>query len=102
MSTPQKKQWDKKRIGTLLTPILVLAGLLYTYRSHLTGCPRQVIVGVWAVAPPIWMYIEYLLLGRNAESPADWENFKYRQGLLRNFWIGMVALLSLLYLGRWD
>ncbi len=102
MANLSESKWTRKKIREVLTPVLVVIGLLYTYHSHVTGCPRQVILGSWAVLPPVWMFIEYLLFDSKTESLEDFEHFKYRQSLLRNLWVGMVVLLSALYLGQWD
>ena len=43
------KSWAKSKIRKYLGPVLVVVGLAYTYHSHITGCPRYVILraGHW-------------------------------------------------------
>ena len=97
-SAPGK--WTRVKIRKILGPALVVAGLLYTYRSHLDGCPREVILAAWAVLPPLWQIVEYwLLFDRNRESPLEFEAFRHSQVLARNLWIGFLAFLAAFYLG---
>jgi len=84
------------------TPVLFVLGALYTYRSHLTGCPRSTILGAWAVTPPLWLWVEYYLFSRRSPSREERKEFQYRQGLFRNVWLGMLILLAVLYLGPWN
>ena len=95
-------KWTKTKIRKVLGLILALVGLLYTYHSHMDGCPREVIFAAWAVLPPIWFIFEYwLLFDRTKESIADFEAFKHSQALARNLWIGFLIFLAAFYLGRW-
>ncbi len=98
----QTKKWTKAKIRKILGPTLIVAGMLYTVRSHFNACPHEVILAGWAIAPPIWLFIEYQLFDREKESPQEFEHFKYGQQLVRNVWIGMVIFLAALYLGKWD
>ena len=52
-----KNKWKKRKFRKVLGPTLVAIGLIYTYHSHLTGCPRQVILGGWAMGPPVWFIL---------------------------------------------
>lgn len=92
-------KWSKRKIRRLLGPLLVVIGLGYTYHSHLTGCPRYVIFGGWAMGPPIWFVIEYWFLF-DAERE-DLQSFKHYQSLGRNLWLGFLAYLAAFYLGSW-
>lgn len=93
----------KVKIRKILGPTLALLGLLYTYHSHLDGCPREVIFAGWAILPPIWLILEYwLLFDRTQESLADFESFKHSQTLARNLWGGFLIFLAAFYLGGWD
>ncbi len=81
---------------------MAVAGLFYTYHSHLDGCPREIILAAWAVLPPLWLIVEYwLLFDRNRESPLEFEAFRHSQALARNLWIGFLAFLAAFYLGSW-
>lgn len=103
MNPMQQKKWTPAKIRKVLGPALIVLGMLYTYRSHSTGCPRATILAGWAIVPPIWLAIEYLLLfDRRNESLEDFQHFRHVQQLTRNIWIGMVILLGALYLGKWD
>ena len=96
----KKNAWNKSRIRKLLGPVLVAIGLGYTYHSHLTGCPRYVIFGGWAIGPPIWFVIEYwLLFDKKIE---DLKFFMHYQTLGRNLWLGFLAYLADFYLGNWN
>ena len=90
--------WTKKKIRKFLGPTLAIIGLLYTYRSHLDECPREVIFAAWALLPPVWLILEYwLLFDRNKESLEDFEAFKYNQNLARNLWVGFLIFLAVFY-----
>ncbi len=96
----ETQKWTKAKIRRILGPTLVVAGLLYTYRSHFNHCPHEIILGAWIIIPPIWFFIEYnLLFDKKTE---DFEHLKYEQELARNLWAGIVVLLGALYLGKWD
>ena len=89
----------KTKIRKILGPTLAILGLLYTYHSHMDGCPREVIFAGWAILPPIWLIFEYwLLFDRTEESLADFEAFKHSQALARNLWGGFLIFLAVFYL----
>ena len=97
-----KIKWTKAKIRKILGPVLAILGLLYTYHSHVDGCPREVIFAGWAVGPPIWLIFEYwLLFDKTEESLADFEAFKHSQTLARNLWGGFLIFLAAFYLGGW-
>lgn len=77
----------------------MVLGLAYTYHSHISGCPRYVIFGGWALGPPVWFIMEYKLLF-DAENE-DLEAFRHYQCLYRNLWVGFLAYLAAFYLGNW-
>ncbi len=92
--------WVNSNIRRILGPVLAIVGLFYTYRSHLDGCPREIIFLGWALLPPIWLIIEYwLLFDRNEESSKDFETFKHGQSLARNLWVGFLIFLAAYYSG---
>ena len=94
-------KWTKVKIRKILGPTLAIVGLLYTYRSHLNACPREVIFAAWALLPPLWLILEHwLLFDRDEESLADFETFKHNQNLARNLWGGFLILLAVFYTGH--
>ena len=94
-------KWTKVKIRKILGPTLAIVGLLYTYRSHLNACPREVIFAAWALLPPIWLILEHwLLFDRDEESLADFETFKHNQNLARNLWGGFLIFLAVFYAGH--
>ena len=96
------EKWSRAKIRKILGPVLAVAGLLYTYRSHVNACPREVILAAWAVLPPLWFILEYwLLFDRNRESSVEFTAFRHSQTLARNLWLGLLAFLAALYLGNW-
>ncbi len=99
-SDHEKTSWSKRKVRNWLGPALVLVGLAYTYHSHLTGCPRYVIFGGWALGPPLWFVLEYWLLFDPENE--DLQSFKYHQNLGKNLWLGFLIYLAAFYLGRWN
>ncbi len=100
--TATMKQGTRIKISKAFLPTLMVLGILYTIRSHVTDCPPQTILGAWTVLPPVAFIIDYMLFDRKRESKEEFEHFKYVQGLARNLWLGMVMLLAALYLGNWS
>jgi hypothetical protein len=93
-------KFTKKKIRKFLGPMLALVGLLYTYRSHLHACPREVIFMAWSLLPPVWLILEnWLLFDVNEESLSDFEVFKHSQSLARNLWGGFLIFLAVYYMG---
>ena len=94
-------KWTKIKTRKILGPALAVLGLLYTYRSHMDACPREIIFAAWAVLPPTWLILEYwLLFDRTEESLDDFEAFKHSQALARNLWGGFLILLAVFYTGH--
>ena len=92
--------FTKKKIRKILGPALALIGLLYTYRSHLNACPREIIFIAWSLLPPIWLILEnWLLFDVKEESLSDFEVFKHNQSLARNLWGGFLIFLAVYYMG---
>jgi len=93
---PTDKKWSKKKLRHLVTPVIWVAAILYTVRSHYTGCPREVILGGWFIAPVIWLMIENLYLyDRNVDDRKAFKKWQWHQ---RNLWLGMSAYLAVKYL----
>ncbi len=89
-------KWSRQKIRRALTPVVWAAGLLYTVRSHYTGCPREVILAGWLIAPAVWLMLEnWFLYERGKE---DWELFKKWQWHQRILWLGVAAFLAIKYL----
>jgi len=96
----EKNKWSKRKIRKFLGPFLVAIGLGYTYHSHLTGCPRYIILSGWAIVPPVWFILEYRFLFDTKEE--DLQHFKHYQSLGRDLWLGFLAFLAAFYLGNWN
>lgn len=90
------RKWSKQKIRKILTPAVWAIGILYTVRSHYTGCPREVILGGWLIAPAVWLMLENLLLFERGKE--EGESFKKWQWHQRNLWLGIAAFLALKYL----
>ena len=99
-SEVEKNEWCKKKIRKLLGPFLVAIGLGYTYHSHLTVCPRYIILGGWAMGPPLWFILEFVFLYDPKEE--DLQHFKHYQSLGRDLWLGFLVFLAAFYLGDWN
>ena len=92
-------RWTKPMIRKYLGSFLVVVGLAYTYHSHITGCPRHVIIAGWAMGPPVWFMLEYRFLFEAEKE--DLNTFQHYQNLCRNLWLGFLAYLAAFYLGQW-
>jgi hypothetical protein len=89
-------KWSRQKIRRVLTPAIWVIGILYTFRSHYTGCPREVILGGWLIAPVVWLMLENWFLYEPGKD--DWEQFKKWQWHQRNLWLGLAAFLAIKYL----
>jgi hypothetical protein len=89
-------RWCKQKVRKILTPAIWIIGALYTVRSHHTGCPREVILAGWVIAPAVWMMLENWLLYDRGQEEAD--AFKSWQWHERNLWLSAAAFLSIKYL----
>ena len=96
----EKSVWSKRKIRKFLGPVLVAIGLGYTYHSHVTGCPRYIILGGWAMGPPLWFILEFVFLYDPKEE--DLQHFKHYQSLGRDLWLGFLVFLAAFYLGDWN
>lgn len=50
----------------------------------------------WSIVPPVWFLYDWCAENSTGE---DLENFKYRQEVSRNIWLGIVGLL--IFLGEY-
>jgi len=58
-------------------------------------------IGVfWAIAPPVWFFVEYYCLFRNfgPTGSVDFEHFKYTQDVAAKAWAGLVAVLGVYFI----
>ena len=99
-SGAEKNEWCKRKIRKFLGLLVVAIGLGYTYHSHLTVCPRYIILGGWALGPPVWFILESVFLYDSKEE--DLQHFIYYQSLGRNLWLGFLVFLAAFYLGNWN
>jgi hypothetical protein len=51
----------------------------------------------WTLGPPLWLIGEYVFLFPKHGNPRNIENFRHSQGLASRFWLGVVALLIVIY-----
>lgn len=89
-------KWSRQKIRRILTPAIWVVGILYTVHSHHNGCPREVILGGWLIAPAVWLMVENLFLFERGKE--DGELFKNWQWHQRNLWLGVAAFLAVKYL----
>ncbi len=89
-------KWNRQKIRRVLTPVVWTVGLLYTVHSHQTGCPREVILGAWFIAPPVWLALEnWFLFDGGKEERERFIKWQWHQ---RNLWLGVAAFLAVKYL----
>jgi hypothetical protein len=55
--------------------------------------PLYVAIGLWAVLPPLWFWLEYFYLYRVYGQPDTFELFKYGQEIAKPIWAGVFAAL---------
>lgn len=92
----KNEKWGRQNIRRILTPAIWVIGILYTFRSHYTGCPREIILGGWFIAPVVWLVLENWFLYEPGKD--DWEQFKKWQWHQRNLWLATSAYLAVKYL----
>lgn len=58
------------------------------------------LLGLWVLAPPVWLYVEAIFLYRHYGRAACFDQFQYAQQIIFRGWIVLVAVLAPLYFGR--
>lgn len=58
------------------------------------------LLGIWVLLPPVWLYIEDIVLYRHFGKAACFDSFRYAQEIVWRGWAGVVAVLSILYFGQ--
>src|SRR5215470_7070567 len=61
---------------------------------------KSLLLILWLLAPPTWLFIEDIFLYRAFGKPACFDFFRHAQHLVLSGWIVLVAALFLLYFGR--
>ena len=54
---------------------------------------------IWTFGPPIWFILEYTALAKRYGNPRNKADLQYGQGLASKFWLGVGALLVIIYKG---
>jgi hypothetical protein len=67
------------------------------YGAYATKEEMRPFIIVWALAPPIYFFVEYQLLFDNWEDPEKTAHLRHLQGLAEKIWAGVLFLLVLLY-----
>ena len=62
--------------------------------------PKSVLLILWLLAPPAWLFVEDIFLYRAFGKPACFDFFRHAQHLVLTGWLPLVAALFLLYFGR--
>jgi hypothetical protein len=55
-----------------------------------------VIVGGWALLPPVWLFADWILF-RNDVPQLEREEIRHTHDLVRNSWLGLLAVLAALF-----
>ncbi|MEG9438618.1 hypothetical protein JAO29_20950 [Edaphobacter sp. HDX4] len=58
------------------------------------------LLGLWVIAPPMWLYIEAIFLYRHFGRAACFGQFQYAQQIVFRGWVVLIAVLGPLYFGR--
>ena len=61
---------------------------------------KRVIIAIWIVGPPTWLFIDYFFLYKRWGLDNSFPSFKHGQEVVAKFWIGVSTLLSGLYFGN--
>jgi len=59
----------------------------------------KLIVGFWAVVPPIFFWFDWVVL-YNRIDPAARDTAKHTHDLSRNIWLGLVGILFFAFFGK--
>jgi hypothetical protein len=58
------------------------------------------LLGLWVLAPPVWLYIEAIFFYRHFGRAACFDQFQYAQQIVFRGWVVLIAVLGPLYFGR--
>ena len=66
--------------------------------AHHSLCSKDVLqlyiaIAVWAVAPPVWFWLEYFAIFLRWGKPESFDLFKYGQQVAAGIWAGVLAVL---------
>jgi hypothetical protein len=92
-SGPQPRQIIRAAIA--LSVIGFVATLWVAYDAWATKVVLRLYltIGIWAVVPPVWFWIEYFFIYRRYGQPGTLELFKYGQDVAKAIWAGVLAAL---------
>ena len=93
-------------IVNLVFAVLAVVGVVCSllvgdFPTDWTKRLRGSIVAIWLLGPPIYFYIEWVFLYKESDE-YPLEKFKYSQGLARNIWLAVTAILVALYFNGFD
>jgi uncharacterized BrkB/YihY/UPF0761 family membrane protein len=90
-------------IGGIVAIILAGASIYVALNKNFT-CAQlshddlgKLIVGFWAVIPPIFFWIDWVVLYSRI---ADRDAAKHTHDLSRNIWLGLVGILAYAFFGK--
>jgi len=102
-ATPKPKDYVKLRtVMAVISTVLALASLFIAFMIR--GEPKgvrelhaQILVGFWALIPPVWFLLEWGCF----TGPAETEHVKHCHELARNIWLALVVILAVIAGIKW-
>lgn len=105
------RKWEDRdqQIITTATSVLFLTGFIIIlimtipswaeWAKQYNRLPAKICLLITAILPPLWLWIEFCFIWRNADKDKrpTLEDFKYGQEVGRNIWLAFVGLTLALY-----
>lgn len=82
----------------MLTSLTIAARIRILYGENKKPLGAYLLLGFWALIPPIWFFLEWVFLRQYVDCPDD---LKYTQELARNIWIALVVVLAAILGIKW-
>ena len=86
----------------MFASIFIAVGIRFCYGNCEKLLGAYILLGFWALIPPIWFFLEWVFLRKYlVNENRKKEDIKYTQGLARNIWIALVVVLAAILGIKW-
>lgn len=84
-------------LSACLAVFSIVLGFLSNWFTPLRFWIGPLIVGLWIVFPPLYLWIDWAVYAEETKTHPGHDYVKHNHDLARNIWVGLVVLLSGLY-----